>query len=186
MTDTEQPGPFGPLVDRFDERVDELFEPLRANANTDRLFYWASTAGDFSLIWHICGGAKPILAGGRWRDAVRLSTVVGIESLLVNQGIKRLFGRVRPRRSEDSGERHLRQPITSSFPSGHASAAMTAAAVLSRGSRFGPLYYAIGVVVATSRIHVKMHHASDVVAGAATGFVLGAVATRTLDRLDRA
>jgi len=183
--DTEETGPFGPLVERFDERVDELFEPLRANAKTDRMFYWASTAGDFSAIWHVCAISRAVLPAGRWRDAARLSTIVGVESLLVNQGIKRLFGRVRPQRSDDAGDRHIRQPITSSFPSGHASAAMTAAAVLSRGNRLGPLYYAAGVVVAASRIHVKMHHASDVVAGAATGLVLGAVATRVLDRLDR-
>lgn len=183
--ETDQNGPFGPAVDKFDQRVDQLFEPLRANVHTDRLFHWASTAGDFSLIWHVCGATKALLPGGNGRDAIRLSAVMGVESLLVNQGIKRLFKRVRPRR-DNTGDRHVRQPITSSFPSGHASAAMTAAAVLSRGSRFGPLYYAMGAVVASSRIHVKMHHGSDVVAGAATGLVLGAVATRILDRLGRA
>jgi len=183
--DGEQPGPFGPAVDRFDQRVDQLFEPLRANTNTDRLFHWASTAGDFSVIWHLCGGLRALMPGGHGRDAFRLSVVITVESLLVNQGIKRLFSRVRPRRTDDSVTRHVRQPLTSSFPSGHASAAMTAAAVLSRGSRLGPLYYGAGAIVAASRVHVKMHHASDVVAGAATGFVLGAVAARVLDALDR-
>jgi undecaprenyl-diphosphatase len=36
-----------------------------------------------------------------------------------------------------------------------------------------PLYYAIAVVVAASRIHVKVHHASDVLGGIAIGVGLG-------------
>ena len=40
------------------------------------------------------------------------------------------------------------------------------------------MYYAAGLVVATSRVYVKIHHASDVVAGLATGLVLGAAFKR--------
>jgi undecaprenyl-diphosphatase len=36
-----------------------------------------------------------------------------------------------------------------------------------------PLYYAIAVVVAASRVHVRIHHASDVIGGAAIGILLG-------------
>lgn len=178
-------GPFRPAVDAFDQAVDGWFEPLRRNPAADRVFYAASAIGDFSLIWHVLGAWKGLLPGGKPRDAVRLSAVMAIESALVNQGVKRLFGRVRPNRGDGGGERNIRQPITSSFPSGHASAAMTAAAMLSRRSRIGVVYYALGAVVATSRIHVKMHHASDVAAGAVTGAVIGRVASRVLDAVER-
>ncbi|MCP3936672.1 MAG: phosphatase PAP2 family protein [Actinomycetia bacterium] len=174
-----EPGPFGPAVDTFDNLVDEAFEPLRANAIANRVMYYASTLGDWSTIWHIAG----LLVAVRRRDpkfALRLSATMGIESLLVNQGIKRLFGRVRPRRDDVDHERHIRQPLTSSFPSGHASAAMTAAAVLGANKRTKPAWYLLGLVVASSRIHVKMHHASDVAAGLITGVVLGRVANRVL------
>jgi undecaprenyl-diphosphatase len=50
--------------------------------------------------------------------------------------------------------------------------------VLSEDDPLKPVIYAIAVVVATSRVYVKIHHASDVVAGIATGVVLGAVAKR--------
>jgi membrane-associated phospholipid phosphatase len=177
-------GPFGPAVDTFDSLVDGWFEPLRANPITDRVFYAASSLGDFSLIWHVVGAWKALLPGGRPSDATRLSMVMAVESVVVNQGVKRLFGRVRPSRAA-AGDRQIRQPITSSFPSGHASAAMTAAAVLSRRSRFGVVYYVIGGIVATSRIHVKMHHASDVVAGAATGVLIGRVARVLLGTVEK-
>jgi undecaprenyl-diphosphatase len=39
-----------------------------------------------------------------------------------------------------------------------------------------PIYYAVAVIVAASRVHVKIHHASDVIGGIAIGIVLGEVA----------
>ena len=69
----------------------------------------------------------------------------------------------------------LRQPVTSSFPSGHASAAVLAATLLTERSKFKPLWYGLAGIVATSRIHVRIHHASDVIAGAIVGFGLSRV-----------
>ena len=57
---------------------------------------------------------------GRPSDALRFSALMALESLVVNQGIKRLFARRRPDTAADNPTNHrLRQPITSSFPSGH-------------------------------------------------------------------
>jgi undecaprenyl-diphosphatase len=101
-----------------------------------------------------------------------------VESLLVNQGIKRLVDRPRPQ-PVDPRPHDLRKPLTSSFPSGHASSAFTAAGVLGeRDPALRPLYYGIALLVATSRVHVQVHHASDVIAGAALGAVFARVATR--------
>jgi len=65
----------------------------------------------------------------------------------------------------------MRRPITSSFPSGHATAAFTAAVLLS--DRHRAPWYALAAVVATSRVYVRMHHTSDIVVGAAVGVALG-------------
>ena len=77
---------------------------------------------------------------------------------------------------------HLRRPLTSSFPSGHASAAFTAASLLSEGSSSWPLYYGLANLVAVSRVYVKIHHASDVVGGVVIGIVLGRAARRLWPR----
>jgi undecaprenyl-diphosphatase len=50
--------------------------------------------------------------------------------------------------------------------------------VLSEGDPLWPLYYGLAVVVSSSRVYVKMHHASDVVAGAAIGVGVAALARR--------
>ncbi|MFV1991245.1 MAG: phosphatase PAP2 family protein, partial [Acidimicrobiales bacterium] len=79
-----------------------------------------------------------------------------------------------------------RTPLTSSFPSGHASAAMMAAAVLSyRRPVLTPLFYGIGGIVATSRAYVRIHHASDVVGGLVLGAVLGRIAVVSLRIVER-
>ena len=63
----------------------------------------------------------------------------------------------------------LRRPITTSFPSGHATAAFCAATLLGGG----PVWYGAAAAVASTRIYVRLHHASDVVVGAALGLGLG-------------
>ena len=82
----------------------------------------------------------------------------------------------------EAGERphNLRQPRTSSFPSGHASAAFLAATLLSERSKVKPLWFGLATIVATSRIHVRIHHASDVVLGAGIGLTLGRLVRRVV------
>ncbi|HMS89979.1 MAG TPA: phosphatase PAP2 family protein [Acidimicrobiales bacterium] len=169
----------GGPVDRFDDAVDRLWgRVFRGRPGADRVFYLASELGDFSLVWHLIGAAQG-LRSDRDADATfRLAAVLLTESLVVNQGIKRLVRRPRPQPTEPRPH-HLRKPLTSSFPSGHASSAFTAAGVLSaHDPALRPLYYAVAAVVATSRVHVQIHHASDVIAGAALGAVFARIAVR--------
>lgn len=177
-------GLFGPTVDRLDERFDLALEKVRDNGSLARVFQVASALGDFSLIWHLFGVARGTTSDRRAVQALALSALLGAESLIVNQGVKRLFRRERPTASGD--ERfEVRTPTTSSFPSGHASSAVFAAMILSAfgGRRWTPVWFAVASVVAISRAVVRIHHASDVAGGAVIGAVLGAVARRAVRRL---
>jgi undecaprenyl-diphosphatase len=51
------------------------------------------------------------------------------------------------------------------------------------GRRTAPVWFGLATVVGLSRAYVRIHHASDVVGGAAVGLVLGAVATRSVRRI---
>ncbi|MXV87988.1 MAG: phosphatase PAP2 family protein [Acidimicrobiales bacterium] len=149
----------------------------------DRVMYGASDIGEFSQIWHVLGAVRALGPRREASDALRFSALMALESLVVNQGVKRLFARRRPgTAAENPTDHRLRQPITSSFPSGHASAAFCAAVVLSRGSRLGPIYRLAAAIVAVSRVHVRLHHASDVIAGAAVGEAIGRLASRLMRR----
>jgi len=73
----------------------------------------------------------------------------------------------------DSSTLPLRQPLSSSFPSGHTTAAFCAATLLGEQDPAWPVYVGAAALVAASRVYVRIHHASDVVAGVAVGLALG-------------
>lgn len=160
------------FVAKFDDSVDHAFDHIRGHSIADRLFYAASEAANHSLIWHAIAWSRTALAKNSRRDATKLSIALGIESALVNGPIKMLFRRERP--VVDNVRPHaLRTPLTSSFPSGHATSGFCAAMLLSKHSRLGPLYFVLAAIIASSRVHVRIHHASDVVAGATIGVGMG-------------
>jgi membrane-associated phospholipid phosphatase len=160
-------------VTAFDEAVESWFDRVRGDPIADRVMYGASALGDFSLLWHIVSVLRAL--GGDERAALRLTVALAGESALVNLGVKSLFRRTRPP-WEQERPRGLRRPRSSSFPSGHATSGFMAATLLSAGRpRTAPLWFALAAVVASSRVHVKIHHGSDVAAGAVIGVGLGAL-----------
>jgi undecaprenyl-diphosphatase len=169
--------PLPERLDRFDAAVDDWFEArLRGRPAADRLMYTASALGDHGLIWLGLAAVQALRRGGFWqRSMLRAAAGLGAESAIVNGPVKWLFRRTRPIHEGDR-PLHLRMPRTSSFPSGHATAAFFGAALLRDGDPLWPLYYAIAVTVAASRVHVKIHHASDVIVGVALGAILGELA----------
>jgi undecaprenyl-diphosphatase len=170
-------------VDRFDRKVDELFDGLRGTEPADRLFYAITELADFSLLWLLLATAKAAVSDDEIPNALRVAGVLATESLVVNGGIKSVFKRERPVIQVPRPYK-LRVPLTTSFPSGHSSAAMVAAMLLSQRSSRKTGWFALAVLVAASRVYVRIHHASDVVGGLALGVVLGLLA-RALWPLDR-
>jgi undecaprenyl-diphosphatase len=165
------PGGFGGAVKSFDDAVDRAFDRIRGNAVADRVMYSASAVGDFSLIWQICSTVRALR--GHEKEAVRLSVALGVESAAINLGVKSLFRRTRPVRQQHAVH-NLRTPRSSSFPSGHATSGFMAATLLATGRpRTRPLWFALAAIVASSRVHVRIHHGSDVAAGALIGIGLG-------------
>lgn len=167
-------------LDGFDDAVDGWFDrTLRGRPPIDRVLYSVTELADFSLLWHLLGAVRGLRSERDAAEALRLSVVLGVESTVVNGGLKSLFRRERPI-PEFERPHHLRVPLTTSFPSGHASAAFCAATLLAEGrSRPAKVgWFALAGVVAASRVHVKIHHASDVLGGAVVGLAAGRVARR--------
>ena len=170
-----------PRVRQVDDWGEAIADRYRGRPVPDRIMYVLTELGDWSLIWHI-GGVSQALFGSDsdTRRVVRLSVTLGVESAVVNGFVKSLVDRDRPDQPEHP--HGLRQPITSSFPSGHASAAACAVTLLGDG-RSLPVrlaWTALGFGVAASRVYVGMHHVSDVVAGAVVGRAIGRFARRLM------
>lgn len=167
----------GGIVTRTDALGDRALEPLRTNRAANAVFGAASTVGDFSIVWHVIGLVRAVGSVQRLREAVFLSCALGVESLVVNQGVKRLFRRERPTVSGDD-RFDVRTPSTSSFPSGHASSATFAAVILTAfaGWPASALFVPVAAVVALSRVVVRIHHLSDIIGGVLTGGLLSLAA----------
>lgn len=165
-------------VSTFDDAVDSAFAGIRNKPLADRVAYVASEAADYSVAWHVISLAMAVVSPSRRRHAVRLAVALGIESVLVNGVLKKATNRPRPEMLEDRAF-EVRRPQTTSFPSGHASSAALSAVLFSEAMPRGrKLWVLLAVIVGASRIHNRMHHASDVAAGAVLGTVFGAITKR--------
>ena len=161
-------------IAQFDAAVDGAMNRIRG-PRVDSIVYRLSSAADHSLLWHTCGAAVALARGGDLQYAARFTAAMGAESLLTNGVVKTMFRRVRPALYDDIEFHHgLHRPITTSFPSGHATAAFCAATLLGGG----PGWYSLAAGVAATRVYVRLHHASDVAAGAAFGLALGFAARK--------
>lgn len=173
-------------MNSFDVLGDRIVEPLRDNKLAVAVFGAASTVGDFSMVWHAVGLLAVMASRISVAQAIALSCALGIESLIVNQGIKRIFRRQRPTTGGDH-RFDIRTPRTSSFPSGHASSATFAAVILTSysGWPLAVIWCVIAVVVAMSRVVVRIHHLSDIVGGVIAGITLSWVAVPIIERVLR-
>lgn len=141
----------------------------------DSLMWWLSLLGWGPGIWGI-GGLLLLIWPGMPRRiraigaALFFVTFIG---LLTEYGIKPLVGRLRPS-AVLADARVLFESGNYSFPSGHATVAFAAAAVIWRMVRpAGPPALLLAALVALSRIYLGNHWPSDVLAGAAVGFAFG-------------
>jgi undecaprenyl-diphosphatase len=164
-----------PRVAGVDAAVARAAASARGTA-ADRAVYLLSQAANHSMLWHGINLVDAVLGGPEHRRrALRRSVIVALEQAVVNGPVKSLVARQRPD-GHDEHPHRLRTPRTSSFPSGHASAAACSATLLTRDLGAGPLWWALALGVGWTRVHVGVHHASDVAAGLALGRTLAAAA----------
>ena len=112
----------------FDDRVDRLpttSKCRRAQCSHGRSEHARRLEPDLAYHERSSG-----VVTSEFRQIILLSCLLGVESLIVNQGLKRLFRRQRPTEHGAEGLT-VRKPQTSSFPSGHASAAAFSSVLLS-------------------------------------------------------
>ena len=169
-TTTAQPPPsLGGRLLHAEEAIAATASALRGHPGADRVAYGLSQAANHSVLWHSLNAADltiGILGGDplRRRRAIRRSVVQGIEQAVVNGPLKSLVRRARPA-EEHSHPHRLRQPLTSSFPSGHATAGACAAELMGSDLGHRAAWWTLAAAVGWSRVHVGVHHPADVAVG---------------------
>jgi membrane-associated phospholipid phosphatase len=161
------------VVESFDDHVDSFLAPLRGHLLPDALASTLSFLGDHGAIWLVLCLARARRPGPHRVVALRALLFTGSVAPSLNAALKVTVGRVRPR--QRSGSRALvRIPRTASFPSGHALAAWCAATLLAEDDPLAPAYFGLAAAISLSRVHVRLHHATDALGGAVIGTALGA------------
>jgi membrane-associated phospholipid phosphatase len=145
-------------------------------------------SANHSKLWFAIAAALFAFGGRRGRRAaVTGSVAIGLNSLIVNQPLKRLGRRVRPDRAAGETafvERHVDMPTSTSFPSGHSASGFAfAQAVCAWIPGAGFPLRALAAVVAYSRVHSGVHYPGDVLAGALIGMAVGEGTARGARRL---
>ncbi|MFH8788171.1 bifunctional phosphatase PAP2/diacylglycerol kinase family protein [Streptomyces roseoverticillatus] len=138
----------------------------------DRVLPRLSRSANHGLLWFgVAAGAA--LAGGRpaRRAALRGAASLAVASAAVNTAGKRSVRRVRPVLDAVPAIRRLsRQPITTSFPSGHsASAVAFVTGVALENPLWGLALAPLAASVCFSRVYTGVHYPGDVLAGAVLG-----------------
>jgi len=131
----------------------------------------------------VSAAAAALLVSGRVAKGARYraATYDVAQAFLVNAAwtgaLKYAVGRERP----DGSNNH-------SFPSGHTSNAFAWATVADRhyGHKVGIPFYVLAGFVGLTRLEENVHHLSDVVAGAALGYIVGRTVVREDSRPRRA
>ena len=130
-----------------------------------------TTSANHGVLW-FSAAAAGVLVGGRFRRAaIRGTASLAVSSFVANTLIKPLVGRRRPDvDATELARRIVKQPWTSSFPSGHSASAFAfAVGATVEKPVAGVVLLPLAAAVAYSRVHVGVHFATDVAAGAAIG-----------------
>jgi undecaprenyl-diphosphatase len=162
----------------IDGAADRLFDRFRGRRVADTAAAALSNLGDYGFAWAVVAAVKGRRPGPARRRAVRALAVAGVTSYAVNATAKRAVGRDRP--DDPSGAVAgtavpVRRPTSSSFPSGHTLAAFCTATVLADTPKERAAYLAFAAAVAASRVHLRAHHATDVLGGAVIGTAAGII-----------
>ena len=162
---------FGDSIQRFDIALILYISRLNRRGIIDRIFYLITRIGDGPL--YVLAGI--ILVTSPIRDGLEIFyiavTAFAIE-LPVYFVVKKYVKRLRPF-EQMQNINHLIAPSDKySFPSGHTAAAFVMAIILSTYfSVLSPWLYIMATLIGVSRVYLRVHYPTDIVAGAVLGIV---------------
>ncbi len=162
-------------IKKFDEFV--VREISRIHSKTlNRIMMFFSKIGSGGMVWFaLC---LPMLMRKEYRVAgVNIMFSLLVTWFLGELILKHIVARVRPSEKIPDEEMLVKKPRFYSFPSGHSASSFS---VVGTACLLCPVYMTVvfGVIalcIAFSRIYLRVHYLSDVIAGIVLGFLLGMV-----------
>lgn len=157
------------IDDKILEKIIKLHTPFR-----NKVMVVITSLGNMGIIWFaLC---LPFFLMVKWRG-VGVNIVMGLSiAHIMGEGIiKHVVCRSRPCHRFDDDEQIINKPKYYSFPSGHSTASFAVVAVVMLRCDFVvwvPVLI-MACLIAFSRLYLRVHYLTDVVVGAALGFLCG-------------
>lgn len=161
----------------------QLFQWLNQQAYLevlDPLAIFLTTISNGALIWWVIAVILLMMKKrlGSYLPGIALAVGVGV-AYLVESALNALINRPRPPLAEDEVRQLVELPLSSSFPSGHATTSFAALYVLlfffPTAKYWAPL---LVVLFAYSRIYVGVHYPLDMLSGVLLGLLVAALTTK--------
>jgi undecaprenyl-diphosphatase len=156
--------------------TNEFNQIIPHNRFFDYFFSFFSLQGDSIFIWILI--ILFLVIFEEWKNhwfVVFFIIAFSTSAIFINYGLKNIVQRPRP---SSFIQRNLVTndvcPRDFSFPSGHASTAFAAAAILSGFDKKRKYpYYFLALLIALSRVYLGCHFFLDIISGAIIGYLIG-------------
>ncbi len=165
--------------DKVIDNIIKYRSPLK-----NKIMIAASTAGNMGIIWFAF--CMPFLIYAPWRETgVNIIFSLAFTQLLCEVILKHIVRRERPVWKLPDQEQLIHRPKYYSFPSGHTSASFCVVAVsIFRCQPITVLFILIcAVMIAFSRVYLRVHYLSDVLVGMVLGLLCGSASVSLFERL---
>ncbi|MBP6981457.1 phosphatase PAP2 family protein [Candidatus Gracilibacteria bacterium] len=145
------------------------------NEFLDTLMIFCTQLGDLGFLWISLTCILVLLPKYRY-FGIQISYALSLNLFLGEGILKHLFHRDRPFQDFQDILLKIPEPITSSFPSGHASASICFAVLFTyffwcKSKCLVGLVWTIAIMISISRIYLQVHYPSDVLTGICIGIL---------------
>ena len=161
-------------IQSIDDKVIDNIIKIRSPFK-NKIMIAASSAGNLGIIWFVI--CMPFLIYAPWRmTGVNIILALCFTHLLGEIILKHIVRRERPVWHLSDDEQLIHRPKYYSFPSGHTCSSFCVVAVVMLRCSWpvilGVLFCA--VMIAASRVYLRVHYLSDVLFGVVLGLLCGA------------
>ena len=160
------------LIQKLDLKVLEKVANIKSSF-LDQIMVFITKLGNNGFIWIAI--SVPFLINKKHRlYGIKIILALILTAFIGEFIIKRIVGRIRPSGNIHPDDLLIKNPKSYSFPSGHTSSSIASASILlfSYGLIILPIFI-LAILIAFSRIYLKVHYLSDVLAGAFLGLTCG-------------
>lgn len=159
------------LIHQFDNTILQFIQNNMHGYIMNKFMILMTSLGNMGVIWIAISFV--LMVTKKYRKIGYMTLTAVILGFILGEGIlKHLFERPRPFIVVDTVKILVSKPITSSFPSGHTTAAFAASGVLSRYfKKYASGFWILALLIAFSRLYLYVHYPTDVLAGVVLGLI---------------